>query len=126
MHLLLYTHAWLWFVKGDAQLSDSAREAIRAETNQKYVSVASVWEVAIKTAIGKMTWHEPFTDFIDRELKRFRVLSIHPENAVARASLPLHHRDPFDRVLAAQAMRRQLTLISRDPVFDKYGIHRLW
>lgn len=126
MHLLLDTHAWLWFVKGDAQLSASAREAIRAEVNQKYVSVASVWEVAIKTAIGKMTWHEPFTDFIDRELKRFRVLSIHPEYAVATASLPLHHRDPFDRMLAGQALRRQLTLVSRDAIFDEYGVQRLW
>jgi PIN domain nuclease of toxin-antitoxin system len=112
--------------QGDVQLSDNAREAISEAANTKYVSVASIWEVAIKTAIGKMTWHEPFQDFIDRELKRFRILSIHAEHAVGTLSLPLHHRDPFDRMLAAQALRRRLTVISRDAVFDKYGVQRLW
>ncbi len=126
MHLLLDTHAWLWFVKGDGRLSDDASRAIQDDRNRLYLSVASVWEVAIKTAIKKMTWNEPLEVFVAREVKPFRILQISIEHAIVTSSLPLHHRDPFDRILAAQALRRRLTLVSRDSVFDSYGVTRRW
>ncbi|MCC6491484.1 MAG: type II toxin-antitoxin system VapC family toxin [Pirellulales bacterium] len=126
MHLLLDTHAWLWFVKGDPQLSVVAREAIEDADRQKYVSVVSIWEVSIKTAIGKMTWHEPLEEFVARELQPFRRLPISVRHAVATSQLPLHHRDPFDRMLAVQTLQRGLTIVSRDSVFDAYGIPRIW
>jgi PIN domain nuclease of toxin-antitoxin system len=90
------------------------------------VSVASIWEVAIKTAIGKMTWNEPLEVFVRRELRPFTVLQVSVGHAISTSSLPLYHRDPFDRMLAAQASQRRLTVVSRDPVFDTYGIDRLW
>ncbi len=126
MPLLLDTHAWLWFVRGDARLSSDAHVAIEGARSRTYVSIASIWEVAIKTAIGKMTWHESLDEFVKREIKAFHVLPISVEHVLRTSQLPLEHRDPFDRMLAAQAIHENLTIVSADEVFDRYGVDRLW
>lgn len=128
MRLLLDTHAFLWFVLDSPQLSSTARDLIADPNNDIEVSPATYWEIAIKISIGKYALPEPFAEFMDRELatNQFRILPITPKHAAVLTTLPFHHRDPFDRLLVAQAMVEQLSLVSNDVVLDAYPIQRLW
>src|SRR5207244_12653755 len=102
MRLLLDTHSFLWFISGDSKLSPSARAAIEEPTNEVMFSPASAWEMAIKMSLGKLTLTEPFEVLVPREVRRngFRLLPIELPHVAVVASLPFHHRDPFDRLLA--------------------------
>lgn len=128
MTLLLDTHAFLWFVWADPLLSAGAKAAIEDPANRKLVSVASCWEIAIKAGIGKLTLGAPAAVFIPRELARnsFDLLEIGAAHATAVETLPQHHKDPFDRLLVAQAQLEGVPLVSTDTVFDAYGITRVW
>jgi PIN domain nuclease of toxin-antitoxin system len=126
--LLLDTHAMLWFFWDDSQLSQDARSLIENADNRKLVSIASCWEVAIKVGLGKLNLGEPSRSFLPREIARnnFELLPISLEHATTVEGLVAHHRDPFDRLLIAQAMVEGLSLVSVDVVFDQYGVSRLW
>ncbi len=128
MNLLLDTHTFLWFIAGDASLSKSARSGIEDLNNNRYLSVASLWEIAIKVSAGKLELDEPFETLIPDQLveNRIELLGISIAHLASVSSLPFHHRDPFDRLIAAQANVEQLTLVSIDDVFDAYGVTRLW
>ncbi len=128
MTLLLDTHAFLWFVWDDPQLSATAKAAIEDPSNRKLVSVASCWEIAIKAGSGKLTLDAPAAVFIPRELARnaFDLLEITLVHATAVESLPQHHKDPFDRLLIAQAQIEGIPIVSVDTAFDAYGIRRIW
>src|SRR4051794_28625701 len=128
MRLLLDTHAFLWFIGNLPQLSTKARSLIEDPTNQKLVSIASCWEIAIKAGLKKLTLTEPAATFLPRELAAnlFDLLPISLDHATAVETLPLHHRDPFDRLLVSQSMIEAIPLVSADTVFDQYGITRLW
>jgi PIN domain nuclease of toxin-antitoxin system len=128
MNLLLDTHTFLWFIAGDSSLSKAARSAIEDLNNNLYLSVASVWEIAIKVSIDKLELSEPFETFIPEQLAEngIELLDISVEHAAQIVSMPFHHRDPFDRLIAAQANVEKMTLLSVDGVFDSYGINRLW
>ena len=128
MRLLLDTHAFLWFVAGDSKLSTTARTAIEDIGNQKFVSAGSLWEIAIKARLGKLTLGEPFGVIIPRELARngFAILPIQPAHADRVSSMPFHHRDPFDRLLIAQAQNESLAVVGLDAQFDAYGVSRIW
>ncbi len=128
MNLLLDTHTFLWFVWDDAQLSDAARDVITDADNRKLISAVSYWEIAIKVSLNKLDLGEPYQDFMPREIARnlFEVLSISLDHAAAVSELPFHHRDPFDRMLIAQAMCEQIPLISADAAFDDYSVNRIW
>jgi PIN domain nuclease of toxin-antitoxin system len=128
MKLLLDTHAMLWFFWDDPQLSANAKQLIVDPNNQKLVSIASVWEIAIKAAVGKIQLGEPAQTFLAREITRnnFDLLPISLEHATAVETLPMHHRDPFDRLLIAQAMIEQADVVSIDSVFDSYQVKRQW
>ena len=128
MNLLLDTHTFLWFIAGDSNLSKAARSAIEDVNNNLYLSVASVWEIAIKVSIDKLELSEPFETFIPEQLAEngIELLDISVEHAAQIVSMPFHHRDPFDRLIAAQANVEKMTLLSVDGVFDSYGINRLW
>jgi len=128
VNLLLDTHTLLWFVLGDASLSVTARQLIEDATNSKLVSPATCWELAIKISIGKYALHEPYETFIDRAIRQngFLILPIEPRHTAALINLPFHHRDPFDRLMVAQAMVESLILVSADAVLDAYPIQRLW
>lgn len=128
MRLLLDTHAFLWFVLNDPQLSAAARTAISDPANDVFVSPATFWEVAIKVSIGKYTVPGPLEDFFERAIKGndFEVLPIEARHAARVAALPFHHKDPFDRMLIAQALVEGLTLVSIEANFDIYGVNRLW
>jgi PIN domain nuclease of toxin-antitoxin system len=126
--LLLDTHAMLWFLWDDARLSKNAKTLIEDADNRKLVSVASCWEIAIKVGLGKLNLGEPSRSFLPREIARnnFGVLPISVDHATMVASLAPHHKDPFDRLLIAQAMVEGFALVGADVVFDEYGVSRLW
>jgi len=126
--LLLDTHTILWFFWDDPQLSAGAKTLIEHADNRKLVSIASCWEIAIKVGLGKLDLGEPSRSFLSREIARnnFELLSISLDHATMVEGLVPHHRDPFDRLLVAQAMAEGLPLVSADGVFDQYGISRLW
>jgi len=128
MRLLLDTHAFLWWVDDAPQLSRRAREAIASAENECLVSLASCWEMAIKASLGKLDLPAPMERFIPEQLaiNRFQRLDIDFRHVVRTAAMPFHHRDPFDRLLAAQALEEELTLVTGDPVFRKYKVRRLW
>jgi PIN domain nuclease of toxin-antitoxin system len=96
--------------------------------NDKLVSPATYWEIAIKVSIGRIVLGAPLEDFLHRGivLNGFHVLHVEPQHAVRVAALPFHHKDPFDRLLIAQSLVEDLTLVSNETVFDSYGVKRLW
>ncbi len=128
MKLLLDTHSFLWFIGGDARLSPTARTLIEDVTNDVFLSLASLWEMAIKISLGRLQLAELFETFIPQQLSLNRIgfLGITIRHTAKVATLPFHHRDPFDRRPAAQAQVEQMPLVSSDPAFDAYGMTRWW
>jgi PIN domain nuclease of toxin-antitoxin system len=128
LRLLLDTHSFLWWLAGDENLSLPARSAIAAEVNAVYVSAASAWEIATKFRIGKLPGAAAIIADIDGVVvaQGLAPLPIAIRHALAAGSLPGPHRDPFDRMLIAQAMSEDMVLVSNETVFDAYGVRRLW
>ena len=128
MKILADTHAFLWFITDAPRLSTKAKALLEAQDTERFLSVASVWEMAIKSRLGKLTLRQPLDEFLPAQItaNRFGLLDITAGHALRVAQLPLHHRDPFDRLLAAQCLAENLTLLSNDEALDAYGIHRLW
>lgn len=123
MRLLLDSHALLWAIGDPDRLSEGARRAIEDGRNAVLVSAASVWEIAIKRALGKLT--APADLAAVMTATGFDSLSISLEHATLAGSLPRHHRDPFDRMLIAQAQLESLTIVTRDARFEPYGVSLL-
>ena len=128
MRYLLDTHSLIWFIGGEPQLSAHARQLMDNETNELFVSVASLWEMAIKFSIGKLNLEQPFDEMFPEQLENnsIEILGITLDHLKAVCNLPFHHRDPFDRLIIAQAQVEQLPIISVDTVFDDYGVKREW
>ena len=126
MKYLLDTHTFLWMALDPSKLSADATEA--CERGELLLSVASVWEIAIKVQIGRLPIPDTVRNFITKHLRvgQISVLPIHTRHAFRLGELPVHHRDPFDRMLAAQSMEEGAPLISRDPIFRVYGVERVW
>jgi PIN domain nuclease of toxin-antitoxin system len=126
--LLLDTHGLLWFVWDDPQLSSSAKALIEDPGNRKLVSIASCWEIAIKSGLGKLRLGSPCQAFLTREITRnnFELLPINLIHASQVEGLAPHHKDPFDRMLISQALTERISVVSSDTIFDQYGVHRLW
>jgi PIN domain nuclease of toxin-antitoxin system len=126
--LLLDTHALLWAVFNDPALGQRAKRAILSETSQLFLSMASAWEMATKVATGKLKLTEPIDKFVASELgaNRITMLDIHLRHIARYEKLPFHHRDPFDRLLIAQALDENLAILSADRHFDAYGVKRIW
>lgn len=128
MSLLLDTHTWLWLLREPERLSQAATDAVSAPDAVLLLSVASLWEIAIKVSIGKLTLSLPAREFLPMAVARsgVTVLGIATTHAVAVADLPRHHGDPFDRMLVAQARSDDLTLISCDQAIRAYDVPILW
>lgn len=128
MDLLLDTHAFLWFIQDDRRLSKTAKSLIEAPSNVRFVSVVSLWEIALKMSVGKLTINGPFAEFILQQLtiNQMTLLPIAITHLEKMIELPFHHRDPFDRLLIAQSMNDDLTLLSRDRAFEAYRVQRVW
>jgi PIN domain nuclease of toxin-antitoxin system len=128
VRLLLDTHAFLWFIAGSTQLGSGARAAIEDPSSERLLSAASIWETAIKISIGKLTVGSPFETFVVDQMRAngIELLGILPKHCAIVVSLPFHHRDPFDRLLIAQALVEQVPIVSADASFDAYGVQRIW
>ncbi|BAZ17753.1 hypothetical protein NIES4071_96330 [Calothrix sp. NIES-4071] len=128
MKLLLDTHAFLWFVLNDSTLSQVARDLIVDPLNDILISPASYWEIAIKVSIGKYQVPENFETWMEHqiEVNELEILPIKVAHAAALVTLPFHHKDPFDRLLVAQALTENIPIISLDAVLDNYTVTRYW
>jgi PIN domain nuclease of toxin-antitoxin system len=125
---LLDTHAMYWYIEGDPQLSATAQTLIQDASNEILISPASYWEIAIKISVGKWKLNRTYDEFMDIALNKygFHVLPILPTHTASVIGLPFHHRDPFDRLLVAQALVENIPIVSNDAALDAYGIKRLW
>lgn len=128
LRVLLDTHTFLWWLNGDRQLSMKARRILADDANSVLVSAATAWEITTKARIGKLPGALAVASDVQGCItgQRFESLSIDVLHAQRAGSLPGTHRDPFDRMLAAQAQIEGLPLISNDDVFDQYGVTRIW
>jgi PIN domain nuclease of toxin-antitoxin system len=128
MRLLVDSHAMLWFVQANANLSAAASAALADPSNELLFSAGSIWEIAIKVGLGKLTLAKPFPVFMCHAISsnNLVVLPIELAHMTALIGLPLHHRDPFDRLLVAQAIVEQTSIVSVDSAFDAYPVTRLW
>ncbi len=125
MNYLLDTHTFLWWVDDSRQLSDISREIIHNGSNRIFLSLASQWEIGIKASIGRLEF--PMDQLEDTvEQNGFELLAMTTRHIIKSTGLPMHHRDPFDRMLIAQARLESLTLISRDAVFPDYDVALAW
>ena len=128
MRLLLDTHAFLWWVIDDERLSQVARRAIEDDENDVLISAASAWEITTKHRLGRLPAAEALAEDMVGEiaLERFEELSISVADAARAGALPGPLRDPFDRILIAQALSRNHIVISNESLFERYGVRRLW
>jgi len=128
MRYLLDAHSLLWFMAGDDRLGPRARAVMENLENELLLSSVSLWEIAIKVSLGKLPLKEPFETLIPRQLDELGIQVVEPEidDYVAVTVLPFHHRDPFDRMIVAQALQRKLSIIGRDASFGAYGVPMEW
>ena len=127
-NILLDTHAFIWWIEDSPRLSSNAKKLLENIENDCFLSLASCWELAIKSSTGKIKLTLPIRDFIPQNLAAndFRQLTISFRHIARVESLEFHHRDPFDRLIAAQALEEKMILLSVDPIFDYYGVDRIW
>jgi PIN domain nuclease of toxin-antitoxin system len=125
---LLDTHALIWFLEGDSKFSKAAALAFTEADNAFYVSVVSIWEIAIMLSLGKLRLRLRVEDELRNFLSEngFLQMDIEYAHVASVASLPFKHKDPFDRLLITQALIEGMIFISHDPIVDKYGLNRLW
>jgi PIN domain nuclease of toxin-antitoxin system len=128
MKILLDTHAFLWAITEDAQLSLRAREIFTARTSELFLSVASIWEILIKVRLKKLPLTKPVVPFLREQLanNNIHVLPIVLDHVARLEDLPVHHRDPFDRILVAQSLEEGWPLLSADPLLARYPTELIW
>lgn len=127
MRQLLDTHVFIWYMRGDPTISQRARDLIEAPEAENLVSVASLWEIAIKTSLGKIEIGKPFAQIqSDLDDNGFLTLELHFEHLKQVCNLPFIHRDPFDRLLIAQAMIENIPLITADEIIPQYPVQVRW
>ncbi len=120
MHLLLDTHTLIWWLAKNSTLSNTAKDAVSNPDNIVFVSAASAWEIAIKKSLGKLQAPDDLKQQLEKQ--RFTPLAINIDHGLAIKQLPHHHKDPFDRILIAQAIHEGLTIVSRDRIFKSYDV----
>jgi PIN domain nuclease of toxin-antitoxin system len=128
MKFIADTHAFIWFVTDSPQLSVRAKELFESPESERLLSMASLWEIAIKTNLGKLAFARPLEQFIPEQLalNYIRLLDISMSHVLQVGTLSLHHRDPFDRMIIAQCLTENLPVLSNDGAFDAYGVKRIW
>ena len=127
MEYLLDTHTFLWFINGDKELSSRAKNIIQNDENIMFLSIASFWEIAIKLNLKKLSIDMTFDELKQEANKNdFQILPIQFEDTRIIATLELYHKDPFDRILIAQAIQNNLKMITKDLNFDRYPVKIIW
>lgn len=128
MRHIIDTHTFIWYATADKRLSNKAREIIKSKSGI-YVSVASIWEMAVKVSIGKLAFKETFEKFVNRQIRvnNYTILQINRPHLFRLSSLELHHRDPFDRLIICQSLVEKIPIVSKDEIFDLYeGLEVIW
>jgi PIN domain nuclease of toxin-antitoxin system len=127
MKYILDTHVFIWYATGDKRLTPRSRSIIES-SDEMFVSIASIWEMAIKVNIGRLDFKKPFQKIIENQIiiNKYKLLSISLQHLFKLSQLELHHRDPFDRLLVSQALTEKIPVVSVDEIFDKYGVDRIW
>jgi PIN domain nuclease of toxin-antitoxin system len=127
MDLLLDTHAFIWFLNGDSQLPASVKNLIADTSNRCFVSIGSIWEVAIKSSLNKLELQGDFNQIAGfLNSNDIEVLPITFEHIQRLLQLDFYHRDPFDRIIIAQALTENLSVATRDKIFHEYGVNIIW
>ncbi len=127
MNNLIDTHALIWFLNGDIDISQKARKIIEESETVNYISIASLWEMSIKISLGKLELKTPFAKIAEKiDSNGFQILPITFEDTLTLSDLPFHHRDPFDRILISQSINNKLLIISKDKYFESYGVPLAW
>lgn len=131
MRYLIDTHTFIWFIKGSENLSEGSRKIIENEKNEIFISIVSLWEISIKVALGKLKMLAPYETLISEVYKaNMLIISIDFSHTVVQNKLPFFHKDPFDRLIASQALAENMHLVSNDSAFDNYfigsEIRRVW
>lgn len=128
MKLLLDTHAFLWFIEGNTNLSNTARSLIEDAGNQRFLSIATLWEMSIKVSMNKLMLQMPFTNLVTQQVygNAIELLEIQAKHLDELAKMPFHHKDPFDRLIVAQSIVESMTVLAKDTAFDSYSITSLW
>ena len=127
MDLLLDTHTFIWFINGDNSLPDNTKSAIKDIKNKCYLSIASLWEIAIKTSLEKLELKSDFNKISDLLIaNEIDILPITFEHLQKLLNLKYHHRDPFDRIIISQGITEKLTILTRDENFKKYKVKLMW
>jgi len=127
MDILLDTHTLIWFLNGDKKLSHKVRECIETPTNLKFVSIASIWEIAIKISLNKFRFPKGFNNFLEMvDDNGFDILPISFEHTLTVSSLDFIHKDPFDRLLIAQSICDNLTIATKDSFIEQYNVQTIW
>lgn len=131
MPFLIDTHVFLWFVSNSKELSPTAKTIIEDGSNEIFISIASLWEISIKTALGKLSISGNYESVIDDvNDNSMQILPVNFAHTVEQNRLPFHHRDPFDRIIISQAIVENINFISADAIFDSYSlgksIKRIW
>jgi PIN domain nuclease of toxin-antitoxin system len=128
MRALIDSHSLIWGLDDPGKLTPTARSFLQDRGNTLVLSTASIWEIAIKVGKGKLPLSLPFREWMVRGIAdlSLEVLPITLDHAERQITLPFHHRDPFDRLIAAQALVEGLPLVTADPIFDTYGVTRIW
>jgi PIN domain nuclease of toxin-antitoxin system len=126
--LLLDTHTFLWFISGDQNLDGYARELIEDEVNERYLSLASIWEITIKSSLGRLIAPTPPSRLIREHVwtNAIELLNIEPEHFDSLHTLPFHHNDPFDRLILAQAIQENFVLVTKDEILKEYNVQVKW
>lgn len=128
MRILLDTHTFLWFIEGSPNLSNVARNLIEDQNNQRFLSIASLWEMSIKISRGKLAMGITLTELVQRDVygNAIDLLAIKIEHLEQLAKLPFHHKDPFDRLIIAQSLAENIPIITKDSLFQNYLTRIIW
>jgi PIN domain nuclease of toxin-antitoxin system len=128
MKFIADTHAFIWFITDSPQLSAKAKELFESSDSERLFSMASIWEIAIKASLGKLSFKKPLNEFLPEQIaaNSIQLLNISLSHALRIEKLPFYHRDPFDRMIIAQSLTESLPVLSKDITFDTYGIKRVW
>jgi PIN domain nuclease of toxin-antitoxin system len=128
MRLLLDTHTFLWFIEGNLNLSNAARDLIEDPGNQRFLSIASLWELSIKASLGKLELKMTITELVKREVygNAIELLEVQPEHLDELMKLPFYHKDPFDRLMIAQSLAECIPMVTKDSAFESYPVTLLW
>jgi PIN domain nuclease of toxin-antitoxin system len=128
MKFIADTNAFIWFITDSPRLSSTAKDLLEAAESERFLSIASIWEISIKAGLGRLSFENPLEEFLPDQIARnqFALLNISLGHALHVEKLPPHHRDPFDRMIIAQSFLENIPVLSSDEAFDAYGIQRFW